>query len=114
MLQSLYIKNYRNLKELTLKSLGQITLLTGKNNTGKSSVLEAIAIYVAKGDIKMIYELLEEKGEYIRETGAKKNFTEDNLKLLFNKHYIVGYSFFSFTLASVSLNCQLAPFFSLF
>ena len=87
MLNSLYIKNYRNLKELTIKSLGQITLLTGKNNTGKSSVLEAIAIYVAKGDIRMIYELLEERGEFIRETGAKKNFTEDNVKLFSSLFY---------------------------
>ncbi len=87
MLNSLYIKNYRNLKELTLKSLGQITLLTGKNNTGKSSVLEAIAIYVAKGDIKMIYELLEERGEYIRETGERRNFTEDNVKLFSSLFY---------------------------
>ncbi len=87
MLNSLYIKNYRNLKELTLKSLGQITLLTGKNNTGKSSVLEAIAIYVAKGDIKMIYELLEERGEYVRETGEKRNFTEDNIKLFSSFFY---------------------------
>ena len=81
MLDSLYIKNYRNLKELTLKSLGQITLLTGKNNTGKSSVLEAIAIYVAKGDIRMIYELLERRGELNRRTSANTtNIVDYNLK----------------------------------
>lgn len=104
MLNSLYIKNYRNLKELTLNSLGQITLLTGKNNTGKSSVLEAIAIYVAKGDIKMIYELLEERGEFIRETGTKKNFTEDNVKLFSSLFYDRKIDYNNETFINISIN----------
>ncbi|MDR3260268.1 MAG: AAA family ATPase [Tannerella sp.] len=45
MLNSLYVKNYRNLKELKIDSAGQINLIAGKNNTGKTSLLEAIAIY---------------------------------------------------------------------
>jgi len=67
------IKNYRNLKELRINSLGRVNLITGKNNTGKSSVLEAIAIYATKGDLRLIYELLVERGEYLGKTlGALK------------------------------------------
>ena len=54
MLNSLNIKNYRNLKELKINSLGRVNLITGKNNTGKSTLLEAVAIYATKGDFNLI------------------------------------------------------------
>ena len=41
MLTSLNIKNFRGIKELTLKPLGRINLVGGKNGVGKTSVLEA-------------------------------------------------------------------------
>jgi AAA15 family ATPase/GTPase len=66
MLNSLYIKNYRNLKELQIDSVAQVNLITGKNNTGKSSVLEALAIYASKGDLSYIFQLLENRGEYFK------------------------------------------------
>ncbi|MDR0681299.1 MAG: AAA family ATPase [Dysgonamonadaceae bacterium] len=64
MLDSLLIKNYRILKELKIDTLARINLITGKNNTGKSTVLEAIAIYAGKGDLKFILQLLNNNGEY--------------------------------------------------
>lgn len=66
MLNSINIKNYRNLKELTINSLGRVNLITGKNNTGKSTLLEAIAIYATKGDMNVIIQLLEDRGENIK------------------------------------------------
>jgi AAA15 family ATPase/GTPase len=63
MLDSLDIRNYRNLKELRISSLERVNLITGKNNTGKSTILEAISIYATKGDFTQIYELLSERGE---------------------------------------------------
>ena len=84
MLDSLDIKNYRNLKELRINSLGKINLITGKNNTGKSTILEAIAIYATKGDLNLIYELLGERGEIFRQNArtleVTKNPTESNVK----------------------------------
>jgi AAA15 family ATPase/GTPase len=82
MLDSLDIKNYRNLKELRINSLGRVNLFTGKNNTGKSSILEAIAIYATKGDLGIIYQLLGERGENFRQSEANKNPTETNVKVL--------------------------------
>ncbi len=84
MLDSLDIKNYRNLKELRINSLGKVNLITGKNNTGKSTILEAIAIYATKGDLNLIYELLGERGEFsrqvVRTSDVTKNPTESNIK----------------------------------
>jgi AAA15 family ATPase/GTPase len=64
MLPSLEIKNFRNLKDLKIKSLGRINLITGKNNTGKSSLLEAVSLYATRCDLSWIKSLLEERGEY--------------------------------------------------
>lgn len=80
MLDSLFIRNYRNLEEFKISSLARVNLITGKNNTGKSAILEAIAIYASKGDLNVIYQLLTERGEYFRQTEANKNPAESNIK----------------------------------
>jgi AAA15 family ATPase/GTPase len=82
MLDSLNIKNYRNLKELRLSSLGRINLITGKNNTGKSTLLEAIAIYASKGNLSLVYQLLGDRGENFRQSESNKNSTELNIRAL--------------------------------
>jgi AAA15 family ATPase/GTPase len=82
MLDSLIIKNYRNLKELRIEQLARVNLFTGKNNTGKSTILEALAIYASKGDLNLINQLLRERGENYRQTDASKNLTETNIQTL--------------------------------
>lgn len=82
MLNSLNIQNYRNLKELKINSLGKVNLITGKNNTGKSTILEAIALFASKGDLALIYQFLSERGENFRQTENNKNFTELNIRSL--------------------------------
>lgn len=82
MIDSINIKNYRNLKEINLSSLRRINLITGKNNTGKSTLLEAIAIYANKGDLGFIYQLLANRGEDFRSSEANKNSLESNVKAL--------------------------------
>ncbi|RYC68685.1 MULTISPECIES: AAA family ATPase [Spirosoma] len=59
MLRSLDIRNYRNLRHLTIGKLGRVNLLVGKNNTGKTSVLEAIYVWANYGRFQTIYEILE-------------------------------------------------------
>ncbi len=44
-LDNLTIHRFRGLRDLTLQGLGQINLLVGGNNSGKTSVLEAISTY---------------------------------------------------------------------
>lgn len=82
MLDSLNIENYRNLKDLKINHLGRINLITGKNNTGKSAILEAIAVYASKGDISLIYQLLTERGENYRQIESNMNPTESNINTL--------------------------------
>ncbi|MEK8017402.1 MAG: AAA family ATPase [Candidatus Parabeggiatoa sp.] len=45
MINSLYIKNYKLFKELRIESLAQVNLIIGKNNVGKTSLLEAMLLF---------------------------------------------------------------------
>ena len=82
MLDSLEIKNFKNLQNLQITSLGQINLFTGRNNTGKSTILEALSIYAAKGEVDLIYQLLNERGENYQSSSSTKNDTETNIRAL--------------------------------
>lgn len=82
MLNSLNIRNYRSLKELKINSLGKVNLIIGKNNTGKSTILEAIALYAGKGDLSIIYQFLTERGENFKQPDSNKNPTESHIKSL--------------------------------
>jgi len=47
MYQSFRIKNFRGFRDLTLDSLERINLIAGKNNVGKTALLEAIFFALA-------------------------------------------------------------------
>ena len=81
MIYSLKVHNYRNLVDLKINSLSQINLITGKNNTGKSTLLEAITLLVSKADIKNILQILLERGEHFRFSEDYKT-TESSVKSL--------------------------------
>lgn len=61
MIESLKIKNFKNLDGLEIPHLSQINLISGQNNVGKSTLLEAIAIYT---NPSQIIEILSERDEY--------------------------------------------------
>lgn len=50
MLDSLLIKNFRSLEHLEVRKLGRVNLIVGKNNSGKSTVLEALRIYAGNAN----------------------------------------------------------------
>lgn len=62
-LPSLSIKGFRGIKELSIERLGRVTLLAGKNSVGKTTVLDAVQVYAARGHYKALSELLESRQE---------------------------------------------------
>lgn len=54
MLNSLVIKNFRALEDFTVSKLGRVNLIVGKNNSGKSSVLEALRIYAGNARLSLL------------------------------------------------------------
>ncbi len=64
---NLIIQGYRVFKSLEVPKLGRVTLITGRNNTGKSSILEALRLYANNAAPSVIYDILASREEYIRE-----------------------------------------------
>jgi predicted ATPase len=54
MLRSLKIKNFRSLEDFQVSKLGRVNLIVGKNNSGKSSVLEALRIYAGNANRELL------------------------------------------------------------
>lgn len=57
-LGSLTIERFRAFRELTIEGLGRVNLITGQNNTGKSSVLEALRILASDASPYVLYSIL--------------------------------------------------------
>lgn len=49
--QSIDINSFRGLKDVSFENLQQVNLLVGENNSGKTSILEAIAVLYAANDL---------------------------------------------------------------
>ena len=62
----LSIKGYRAFKSLEVPKLGRVTLITGRNNTGKSSILEALHLHTHNATLNVIYGILSSREEYVR------------------------------------------------
>lgn len=65
MLQSLHIENFRGFQEFDLENLGRINLLVGENNSGKTSILEAILLFLSKMNFEILSNLMNYRGEYV-------------------------------------------------
>jgi len=63
LLDSLEIKGYRCFEHLTIEKLGRVNLIVGKNNVGKTALLEALWIYSQKGDIDCFVEITLDRNE---------------------------------------------------
>ena len=62
-LPSLSIKGFRGIKELSIERLGRVTLLAGKNSVGKTTVLDAVRVYAARGYHRVLASVLESHEE---------------------------------------------------
>ena len=63
-LPDLSITGFRGIRELRIPRLGRVTLLAGKNGAGKTTVLEAVRVYAARGSEHVLSVLLGKREEY--------------------------------------------------
>lgn len=62
-LASLSITGFRGIDQLQIPRLGRVALLAGQNGVGKTTVLEALRIYAARGAIDTLREVLSRRDE---------------------------------------------------
>jgi predicted ATPase len=67
MIREVRVKNYKSIPDLTL-DLGRVTVLIGANGSGKSNILEAIAVAAAAAVDKLDNEFLISRGIRVTET----------------------------------------------
>lgn len=92
-LESLKIRNFRIIKDFQIEKLGKINLITGKNGTGKSSLLEAIRLYAYKARLHLLLELVNQRNEdlspaYKKNTGESAKIPAKNQKDFIFAKYI--------------------------
>jgi hypothetical protein len=62
MWQSFTVKNFRSFRELTLQPLGRVNLIAGKNNSGKTALLEALYLHSYPQDVTLPFSVNELRG----------------------------------------------------
>ncbi len=91
-LKNLSIQDFRSFNRFELKNLGRVNLLVGTNNSGKTTVLEAINILMADGDFSAMWSALSRRGEEIfveRDSARSGSFNRQvDIRRLFRGHEI--------------------------
>ncbi len=64
MLDHLNIRNFRLFETLGLNRLKRVNLFVGKNNAGKTALLEALRIWAAQGDSTVVNHVIAKRGEF--------------------------------------------------
>ena len=64
-LQDLVITGFRGIRDLSVGRLGRVTLLAGKNGVGKTTVLEAVRVFAARGRDPVLAEVLQGRDEVV-------------------------------------------------
>ena len=70
-LPSLRIEGLRGVKSLEISKLGRVTLLVGRNGTGKTTVLDAARIFAERGHVSSLLSVLRRNEEYERSAGHR-------------------------------------------
>ncbi|WP_337175630.1 AAA family ATPase [Paludisphaera sp.] len=65
MIKQLVMEGYRGFERYTLANLSRVNLLVGKNNSGKSSILEAVQLLADGGDFRTLDQTARRRGETI-------------------------------------------------
>ena len=76
MLKSLEIKNFRALADFKVNKLGRVNLIVGKNNSGKSTILEALRIYAGGAHSDLLREIAGLHNEAVQVNELANGFDE--------------------------------------
>lgn len=91
MIDDVNIKGFRGLRDFSMENLGRINLLVGTNNSGKSSILEAIELMSSRGSLRSIWSATSRRGERLWFEDDSRRYSEGDVSHLFYGHgFAVG------------------------
>jgi hypothetical protein len=113
-LKSLTLKGYRGFKDFSVEELSRVTLLVGKNNAGKTSVLEAAEMIARGGSPAGLVRSLTRRAEFTQEIDRLTRDPELDVCHLFHGHNIdFGTKFSIIGTESdnqkIGLSCEIVP-----
>ena len=79
MIRNVRVENFKSIPDLTL-DLGRVTVLIGANGSGKSNILEAIALASAAAQNKLDNEFLASRGIRVTETRFMRSAFDSSLR----------------------------------
>lgn len=90
MLNSFQIKNFRLFENLDIKNLNRVNLIVGKNNSGKSTFLEALELYISNAAPTVILDLVESRQEmwFSEAQPQSQNLVGNSVRHLFFGHQL--------------------------
>jgi energy-coupling factor transporter ATP-binding protein EcfA2 len=88
MFHSVKIDGYRGFANFEMTNLGRVNLLVGKNNSGKTSVLEALHLLSYGGDISALWQICGRRGERISDERDPRYPTESEIDI---SHLFLGH-----------------------
>ncbi len=97
MIRELTIKKFRGFQHFEMQGLGRVNLLVGSNNSGKTSVLEAVQLLASRGDPGAIWSTTARRGETLWGEHKQRPSEEADVSHLFYGHEIEEGSLFSIT-----------------
>lgn len=106
---SIEISNFKNFRHLRIDNIGRVNLIVGKNNAGKSSLLEAVSILAAGGSIGWLKNLLALRGMPVRypfDTQEVDSKEKDSFLSLYHGYDILDFKSFPIRIASVASSAQ--------
>jgi AAA15 family ATPase/GTPase len=89
MLNSFKIENFRLFQHLEVSRLGHVNLIVGKNNSGKSTFLEAVKLYASNAAPTAILDILESRQETWYSEAQRQS---QNLFANFVRHLFFGHN----------------------
>lgn len=93
-LPSLFVDGFRGIDYLKINQLGRVTLLAGRNGVGKTTVLDAVRVFAAGGQLVSLMRMLA-RSEEVAQSSEDSNVEEslDFEALFYGRNAVLGSRF---------------------
>ena len=101
MLTKVEIENYRCFPTFRMEGLARVNLLVGKNNSGKTALLEAVQFLASGGDPLVLDSIARRRSEFVMTRAGKK--------MIDASHFFHGHKIFRDSTIQISSDIGHAP-----